>query len=741
MTTTSELRFRGRIFHPEEGYTPRSLLELRLRAAIGAILNKPQWWTKWRQPGGEIRAKWLAELEEHLVADTFDWSTSNWGIGPLDECVMVRYSNFPSSKTDEEKHAFIQAVCSTVEYNLIWNEKWWEEYETGEQEENDGDASDEDDVDMENGDDDNTEREGDNKIDESDRTVIMTNPGSKWKESLLSFKRGNRRMQSYGQITWYFELVLANNSFRKMPFEDWEAIDATQALEIGSAEAVAMVTQFVLAARRGEVMKQTIAAFCPGADVRPFVVDALWLHVDCIIAELDQIRACIIQTLDKVIENNGLDADVVTEFLSHGPIQEMWMSDVMISEELKHKFSSEVAILENVPDHEKDWHPGANNQVLDLVHPSLYCCVFGQTRGLATAVKQGDDSDDDVIKKMQRLTFLASELVTNDHRGSASFQWIPSDLSIDPRGEVSILSYINNLHPVKHRAMYESIASIFKQFVPMFDRVLSCLLNPDGPHCYLEIPDTIMYDRETHQIPKHPAIPELLRLQPPGTPFSLRGRRVQVIVKVAEIVLTPENPKYPGGSWHVEGTDAEQIVATGIYYFGSDNITESKLSFRVIVSEPNYEQDDTVGMSAMYGLQRDERLVQNLGYVTALENRCIVFPNTLQHHVDPFELEDDSKPGVRKILAFFIVDPSKTIPSTSTIPPQQAEWLKELQRSAISHLSGLPEVVLENTLKDMLGRGMSWEEAKQHREELMEERKPVADEDDDYELFFSLCEH
>jgi Protein of unknown function (DUF4246) len=42
-------------------------------------------------------------------------------------------------------------------------------------------------------------------------------------------------------------------------------------------------------------------------------------------------------------------------------------------------------------------------------------------------------------------------------------------------------------------------------------------------------------------------------------PFSLKttfgelGRPLQVIVKLANIELTPEKPKYNGGSWHVEG--------------------------------------------------------------------------------------------------------------------------------------------------------------------------------------------
>ena len=48
--------------------------------------------------------------------------------------------------------------------------------------------------------------------------------------------------------------------------------------------------------------------------------------------------------------------------------------------------------------------------------------------------------------------------------------------------------------------------------------------------------------------------------------LELRGQTLQVIVKIANIQLTPENPNYEGGSWHVEGMKNEKIVATGIYY-------------------------------------------------------------------------------------------------------------------------------------------------------------------------------
>lgn len=35
--------------------------------------------------------------------------------------------------------------------------------------------------------------------------------------------------------------------------------------------------------------------------------------------------------------------------------------------------------------------------------------------------------------------------------------------------------------------------------------------------------------------------------------YGRRGRPLQIIVKLANIELTPEKPKYNGGSWHVEG--------------------------------------------------------------------------------------------------------------------------------------------------------------------------------------------
>lgn len=50
----------------------------------------------------------------------------------------------------------------------------------------------------------------------------------------------------------------------------------------------------------------------------------------------------------------------------------------------------------------------------------------------------------------------------------------------------------------------------------------------------------------------------------------------------------------------------ERIVASGIYYYDSENITESQLAFRQPVSfgpDANYEQSDGQGIKLTWGLE------------------------------------------------------------------------------------------------------------------------------------------
>ncbi|CAL9549260.1 DUF4246 domain-containing protein [Streptomyces sp. enrichment culture] len=404
----------------------------------------------------------------------------------------------------------------------------------------------------------------------------------------------------------------------------------------------------------------------------------------------------------------------------------VWQSDTLIDDALASRLREAVRVLEDVPEAEKDWHPGSEGQVLDLVHPSLFCRV------------RGVSGPEDVWEKAPG-GYASYEF-------SERFQWLPTDADVGEDGEVVFRSYVNNVHPVAHAELAAVLPELFGRLRPLFENVLTDLRHPRplrieaDPYGWYdsepEYPHAESYaSEEAHREAceaweeamddwwdnRRPVIPDAPEFTPPPVPeasarVGLRGRRLQVVVKLASIHLTPDRPEYAGGSWHVEGMLNERIVSTGIHYWDSENITESTLSFRTALDDPQYEQNDSPGMREVYGLENEGALNQVLGTASTPAGRCLAFPNVLQHRVGPFRLADPTRPGHRKILAFFLIDPSERIVSTSDVPEQQP-W------------SGTAAMTLE--------------QAREYRQQLMTERTFfVAEHNEEvYEREFSLCEH
>ncbi|KDQ11857.1 hypothetical protein BOTBODRAFT_431176 [Botryobasidium botryosum FD-172 SS1] len=104
----------------------------------------------------------------------------------------------------------------------------------------------------------------------------------------------------------------------------------------------------------------------------------------------------------------------------------------------------------------------------------------------------------------------------------------------------------------------------------------------------------------------------------------------------------------------------ESIVSTFIYYYDEENATESQLAFRTAIREPTYHQQwDSMCMKTLYGVDRDESCVQHRGHIVTKGGRCIAFPNIYQYQIQPFALVDQNKPGHRKIVALFLIDPTR----------------------------------------------------------------------------------
>ena len=123
--------------------------------------------------------------------------------------------------------------------------------------------------------------------------------------------------------------------------------------------------------------------------------------------------------------------------------------------------------------------------------------------------------------------------------------------------------------------------------------------------------------------------------------------------------------------------------------------------------------------------------VQGIGSLITKTHRCIAFPNSCQHQVQPFRLEDPTKPGHRKILVFFLVDPTKRVLSTTDVAPQQREWVTEAMYHAgrNSAFRKLPVELLVMISSENKG-SMTRSEAEKYRDELKSERVIAVEEND-----------
>ncbi|KAJ4114702.1 hypothetical protein NW760_001625 [Fusarium oxysporum] len=481
-------------------------------------------------------------------------------------------------------------------------------------------------------------------------------------------------------------------------------------------------------------------------------------------------------------------------------------SDALLPNELTQRLRAAAALLEDVPGSQRDWHPGSDEKVLDLVHPSLWPLVFGRSRIISDKHITLDKCLDHcgsgkVIPEPKRPHLrmpdgLRSFTEDNDKRAlSLRYQWLPCDVDL-AGGRPRIKSYINNLHPVRYKAMYSLIEELIAKSLPAWDIVCRSARKEfrfkrfgtvheikwtcNVPEicaklhgCYQSnrpLADGEDYDSgsetssvfeegerlnwewwsETHKIncpePLEDARYPLDASHFQSEEFFNKVSQIQVIVKMANIHLTPEKPTYDGGSWHVEGQLNEHICATALFYYDSDNITESSLSFRTQADRDNlrdrlsYSQGDHGGIEAIFAIKAKGDKMQNLGSVMTREGRALFFPNIYQHRVEPFELADQTRPGYRKIVALFLVDPVVPIISTGNVPPQQKHWWKDKLREA-EPLNSLPSEV-RDAITQKVDYPYGIDEARRIREDLVSERKAVnSDSLRRQAQSWNFCEH
>jgi hypothetical protein len=257
-------------------------------------------------------------------------------------------------------------------------------------------------------------------------------------------------------------------------------------------------------------------------------------------------------------------------------------SDTAVSKGIQEALKEAVKPLENVTTDQKDYHPGSDDKVVDLVHPSLFPVIYGQTRVLPERVIALDDCLSSIGQGDLIPIPSQKETSLNRHRGpsiplfSEKFQWLPCDVELLDDTRCRIVSYINNAHPIHHKGLYEVVEKIIARTIPLWNKSLSesgderiswsGVEYGEHPDPEPEESDGEDHDEEAFwevhqrwQDTRPIILPEPGIFAAPQERRTLNLRKqfpdtkLQVIVKLANIELSPDSPSYEGGSWHIEG--------------------------------------------------------------------------------------------------------------------------------------------------------------------------------------------
>lgn len=160
-------------------------------------------------------------------------------------------------------------------------------------------------------------------------------------------------------------------------------------------------------------------------------------------------------------------------------------------------------------------------------------------------------------------------------------------------GDTRITSYINNLHPQRHEELYHITEKIIGHVIPLWNESLTRQKTPEYGSIRVQYSAAVREKEESEPEmeegeneddfndryeewqegydDREAAQPDIDVFQPPERSLfeedgiTLKSehrvdlkrdygdRGLQVIVKLANIHLTPDKPEYEGGTWHVEG--------------------------------------------------------------------------------------------------------------------------------------------------------------------------------------------
>ncbi|KAH7886259.1 hypothetical protein F5I97DRAFT_1937142 [Phlebopus sp. FC_14] len=370
--------------------------------------------------------------------------------------------------------------------------------------------------------------------------------------------------------------------------------------------------------------------------------------------------------------------------------ERIWESDTLLCETARSNFNSGLsAAFRTIENYEND----ATRSILD---PSMYCLIYDRTLAY-------DLCDPPSLRPEPKPRGNDQE---NTRALSKQHAYLPTDFAISLSGAAKARSYINNLHP-RQKTLYRSFEEILSQCVPLFERVLTdlhrenqleprikvsasplILEEPEPPEFRSDDISWAEYEGKKRrwlmsrpmQLPDVPSTGYPGGLENRRHIVKLKNRVLQVIFHVFETALHPGEGSYEGSPWQVHGTENERIVACAYYYASVENLMANALQFRMAVKPPELFPPDHYDVTLqIWGLEHGDPCRQFVGTVPIRQGLCVAFPNVYQHRHTAFSLADPSRAGHQRVVGVFLVDPDiPPIASTSRVPPQQKEWVRQV---------------------------------------------------------------
>lgn len=294
-------------------------------------------------------------------------------------------------------------------------------------------------------------------------------------------------------------------------------------------------------------------------------------------------------------------------------------SDTLFPRSLVQELVSAIKVLEYDSHELRFYYPGTMKKQRDLLSMALYPLVYGKSRILPDRTIRLDEALQNAgqgeVIPIPRETGITREDIAwrvsaradiQVKPYSRTHQILPSDWELGDDGRWRIATYINNLHPVHHRNIYELVEDVFNCIIPQWDAALTPIKDmlhsrarieyhkaeyePLSAEVASQTPEIQPKEAQSEYEERHEkwrmetykaiqpdageflpwAVPPRLMSKLPEDLTSTvriektveinrdyKHRGLQVVTRLLGVDLFPDDPYY-GTDWHVEG----QMVST-----------------------------------------------------------------------------------------------------------------------------------------------------------------------------------